>query len=184
LQEDNRTDNQDLNELSELFQIRRDKLSELRSEGNDPFLETVFDQTHWSADIRNNFEQLEGTKVKVAGRLMSKRGMGKVSFCDLSDKKGSIQLYARADEMDPEEYERFKKYDIADIVGAEGEVFRTQRGEISVKCSSIKLLSKSLRPLPEKFHGLKDTDLRYRMRYVDLIMNPEVRSLSSSVLKL
>jgi len=174
LQEDNRTELQESG-LSELFQIRRDKLSALRKEGNDPFLVTVFDQTHWSEDIKNDFDELEGKTVRVAGRLMSKRGMGKVSFCDLSDRKGTIQLYARADEMDPEEYDRFRKYDIADIVGVEGEVFRTQRGEISVKCKSVKLLAKSLRPLPEKWHGLKDTDLRYRMRYLDLITNPDVR---------
>jgi lysyl-tRNA synthetase class 2 len=178
LQEDNRTEitENEEKELSELLQIRRDKLSQLRKEGLDPFLETVFDQTHWSTDIKENFSQLEGTQVRVAGRLMSKRGMGKVLFCDLADKKGTIQLYARADDMDADEYERFKKFDIADIVGVEGEVFRTKRGEISVKVQTIKLLSKSLRPLPEKYHGLKDTDLRYRMRYLDLIANPDVRN--------
>jgi lysyl-tRNA synthetase class 2 len=162
-------------ELSELFQIRRNKLSDLRRDGRDPFLETVYDRTHWSEDIKNEFDELEGKTVRVAGRLMSRRGMGKASFCDLADRKGTIQLYVRSDELGPEEYEYFKKYDIADIVGAEGEVFRTKTGEISVKCSSIKLLAKSLRPLPEKWHGLRDTDLRYRMRYLDLITNPDVR---------
>lgn len=175
MQDETKIGMQEEEALSELFQIRRDKLAELRREGKDPFAETTFDQTAWSAEIKEHFEQLEGAPVRVAGRLMSKRGMGKVSFCDLADKKGTVQLYVRADEMDPDEYERFKKYDISDIVGAEGTVFRTQRGEISVKCTRITLLSKSLRPLPEKFHGLKDPDLRYRMRYVDLIMNPDVR---------
>jgi len=178
LQEENRTEvlENEEQELSELLQIRRDKLADLRRQGIDPFLETVFDQTHWSEDIKENFEQLEGTTVRVAGRLMSKRGMGKVLFCDLADRKGKIQLYARLDDMDADEYERFVKFDIADIVGAEGEVFRTKRGEISVKVKTIKLLAKSLRPLPEKYHGLKDTDLRYRMRYLDLITNPDVRN--------
>ncbi|NLM61859.1 MAG: lysine--tRNA ligase [Clostridiales bacterium] len=178
MQEENRTEvlENEEQELSELLQIRRDKLADLRRQGIDPFLETVFDQTHWSEDIKENFEQLEGTTVRVAGRLMSKRGMGKVLFCDLADRKGKIQLYARLDDMDADEYERFTKFDIADIVGAEGEVFRTKRGEISVKVKTIKLLAKSLRPLPEKYHGLKDTDLRYRMRYLDLITNPDVRN--------
>lgn len=178
MQEENRTEvlENEEQELSELLQIRRDKLADLRRQGIDPFLETVFDQTHWSEDIKENFEQLEGTTVRVAGRLMSKRGMGKVLFCDLADRKGKIQLYARLDDMDADEYERFVKFDIADIVGAEGEVFRTKRGEISVKVKTIKLLAKSLRPLPEKYHGLKDTDLRYRMRYLDLITNPDVRN--------
>jgi lysyl-tRNA synthetase class 2 len=178
LQEENRTGIGETEEqdLSELLQIRRDKLAELRMQGVDPFLETVFDQTHWSADIKENFPQYEGTVVRVAGRLMSKRGMGKVSFCDLADKKGRIQLYARMDDMDADEYERFVKFDIADIVGVEGEVFRTKRGEISVKVRTVKLLSKSLRPLPEKYHGLRDTELRYRMRYLDLITNPDVRN--------
>ncbi len=175
MQEEERTNSVGETELSELLQIRRDKLTDLRNEGKDPFVETIFDQTHWSLDIKDNFESLEGTRVCVAGRLMSKRGMGKVSFCDLADKKGTIQLYVRADEMDPDSYNRFKKYDISDIVGAVGTAFRTQRGEISVKCNQIVLLSKSLRPLPEKFHGLKDQDLRYRMRYLDLISNPDVR---------
>ena len=128
-----------------------------------------------SANIKENFDALEGQPVSIAGRLMSKRGMGKVSFCDLQDKSGRIQLYARKDEMDEEEYNRFKKYDIGDIVGVQGEVFRTQRGEMSVRVQKVTLLSKSLLPLPEKFHGLTNTELRYRQRYVDLIVNPEVK---------
>ena len=160
-------------DLSEILKVRRDKLAALRAEGRDPFQETRFDVTHHAQDIKDNFDALEGSEVRVAGRLMSKRGMGKVSFCDLQDKSGRIQLYARKDEMDEEEYNRFKKYDIGDIVGVEGEVFRTQRGEMSVRAKKITLLSKSLRPLPEKYHGLTDKEARYRQRYVDLIINPE-----------
>ena len=160
-------------DLSEILQVRRDKLAALRAEGRDPFQETKFDVTHHAQDIKDNFDALEGSEVRIAGRLMSKRGMGKVSFCDLQDKSGRIQLYARKDEMDEEEYNRFKKYDIGDIVGVDGEVFRTQRGEMSVRAKKITLLSKSLRPLPEKYHGLTDKEARYRQRYVDLIINPE-----------
>ena len=160
-------------DLSEILKVRREKLAALRAEGRDPFKETRFDVTHHAQDIKDNFDALEGSVVRVAGRLMSKRGMGKVSFCDLQDKSGRIQLYARKDEMDEEEYNRFKKYDIGDIVGVEGEVFRTQRGEMSVRAKKITLLSKSLRPLPEKYHGLTDKEARYRQRYVDLIINPE-----------
>ena len=160
-------------DLSEILQVRRDKLAALRAEGHDPFQETKFDVTHHAQDIKDNFDALEGSEVRIAGRLMSKRGMGKVSFCDLQDKSGRIQLYARKDEMDEEEYNRFKKYDIGDIVGVDGEVFRTQRGEMSVRAKTITLLSKSLRPLPEKYHGLTDKEARYRQRYVDLIINPE-----------
>ena len=160
-------------DLSEILKVRRDKLAALRAEGRDPFQETRFDVTHHAQDIKDNFDALEGSEVRVAGRLMSKRGMGKVSFCDLQDKSGRIQLYARKDEMDEEDYNRFKKYDIGDIVGVEGEVFRTQRGEMSVRAKKITLLSKSLRPLPEKYHGLTDKEARYRQRYVDLIINPE-----------
>ena len=162
-------------DLSEILKVRREKLAALRAEGRDPFKETRFDVTHHAQDIKDNFDALEGSEVRVAGRLMSKRGMGKVSFCDLQDKSGRIQLYARKDEMDEEEYNRFKKYDIGDIVGVRGEVFRTQRGEMSVRAKEITLLSKSLRPLPEKFHGLRDTDTRYRRRYLDLIVNPDVK---------
>ena len=162
-------------ELSEQRRIRREKLSALQTEGRDPFQQTRFDWDATSAQIKDNFDAMEGQAVKVAGRLMSKRGMGKVSFCDLQDKDGRIQLYARQDEMDEAVYKRFKKYDIGDIVGVEGEVFRTQRGEMSVRAKNIVLLSKSLLPLPEKFHGLQDKELRYRQRYVDLMVNPEVK---------
>ena len=160
-------------DLSEILKVRREKLAALRAEGRDPFQQTRFDVSHHTQDIKDHFDELEGTEVTVGGRLMSKRGMGKVSFCDLQDKSGRIQIYARKDEMDEEEYNRFKKYDIGDIVGVRGEVFRTQRGEMSVRAKEITLLSKSLRPLPEKFHGLQDKELRYRQRYVDLIVNPE-----------
>ena len=161
--------------LSQLLQIRRDKLKQLQEEGNDPFQLTKYVVDNDSANIKDNFDALEGKEVSVAGRLMSKRGMGKVSFCDLQDKSGRIQLYARKDEMDEAEYARFKKYDIGDIVGVKGVVFRTQRGEMSVRVVTVTLLSKSLLPLPEKFHGLTNTELRFRQRYVDLIVNPEVK---------
>ena len=160
-------------DLSEILKVRREKLKALQDAGRDPFTVTKFDVTHHTQDIRDNFDALEGKPVSIAGRLMSKRGMGKVSFCDLQDKTGRIQLYARKDEMDEESYNEFKKYDIGDIVGVKGEVFRTQRGEMSVRCKEITLLSKSLQPLPEKFHGLQDKEIRYRQRYVDLIVNPE-----------
>ena len=171
--ETNRNVTEQPQDMGELLRIRRDKLKALQDEGRDPFTITKFDVTHHTQDIKDNFDALEGKPVSVAGRLMSKRGMGKVSFCDLQDKTGRIQLYARKDEMDADNYDRFKKYDIGDIVGVNGEVFRTQRGEMSVRAHDITLLSKSLRPLPEKFHGLTDKELRYRRRYVDLIMNPE-----------
>ena len=171
--ETNRNVTEQPQDMGELLRIRRDKLKALQDEGRDPFTITKFDVTHHTQDIKDNFDALEGKPVSVAGRLMSKRGMGKVSFCDLQDKTGRIQLYARKDEMDAENYDRFKKYDIGDIVGVNGEVFRTQRGEMSVRAHDITLLSKSLRPLPEKFHGLTDKEIRYRQRYVDLIMNPE-----------
>ena len=160
-------------ELSEILQIRRDKLKALQEEGRNPFEITKFDVSHHAQDIKDNFDALEGTEVTLGGRLMSKRGMGKVSFCDLQDKSGRIQIYARKDEMDEDVYNHFKKYDIGDIVGVKGDVFRTQRGEMSVRAKEITLLSKSLQPLPEKFHGLQDKEIRYRQRYVDLIMNPE-----------
>ena len=162
-------------DLSEILKIRREKLANLQKEGRDPFVETKYVVSHYAADIKENFDALEGSEITVAGRLMSKRGMGKVSFCDMQDRSGRIQIYARKDEMDEEVYDRFKKYDIGDIVGIKGEVFRTQRGEMSVRCKDVKLLSKSLRPLPEKFHGLTNTDLRFRQRYVDLIVNPDVK---------
>ena len=162
-------------DLSQVLKVRRDKLAALQKEGKDPFQQTKFTVSHHAQEIKEHFDEMEGQTVTIAGRLMSKRGMGKVSFCDMQDKSGRIQLYARKDEMDETEYNTFKKYDIGDIVGVEGEVFRTQRGEMSVRCKHVTLLSKSLHPLPEKFHGLQDKELRYRRRYVDLIMNPEVR---------
>ncbi|HIY21768.1 MAG TPA: lysine--tRNA ligase, partial [Candidatus Flavonifractor merdigallinarum] len=161
--------------LSELQQVRRNKLQELQQAGEDPFQITRFDWDTTSAQIKAHFDEMEGQNVKVAGRLMSKRGMGKVSFCDLQDRDGRIQLYARQDEMDEAVYKKFKKFDIGDIVGVEGDVFRTQRGEMSVRAKNITLLSKSLLPLPEKFHGLTDKETRYRQRYVDLMVNPEVK---------
>ncbi len=172
----NERNNQEIiQELSEERLIRREKLVKLQKEGRDPFQITRFEVNNESANIKKNFDALEGKEVALAGRLMSKRGMGKVSFCDLQDKSGRIQLYARKDELDEEEYNRFKKYDIGDIVGVQGEVFRTQRGEMSVRVQKVTLLSKALLPLPEKFHGLTNTELRYRQRYVDLIVNPEVK---------
>ena len=160
-------------DLREILQIRRDKLKALQDAGMNPFEITRYDVTHHAQEVKDNFDALEGQTVSLGGRLMSKRGMGKVSFCDLQDKSGRIQIYARKDEMDEEAYNRFKKYDIGDIVGVKGEVFRTQKGEMSIRAHEITLLSKSLQPLPEKFHGLTDKELRYRQRYVDLIMNPE-----------
>ena len=160
-------------DLREILQIRRDKLKALQDAGMNPFEITRYDVTHHAQEVKDNFDALEGQTVSLGGRLMSKRGMGKVSFCDLQDKSGRIQIYARKDEMDEEAYNRFKKYDIGDIVGVRGEVFRTQKGEMSIRAHEITLLSKSLQPLPEKFHGLTDKELRYRQRYVDLIMNPE-----------
>ena len=165
--------NEQEQDLKQILKVRRDKLKALQDAGMDPFTITKYDVTHHAQEIKDNFDALEGQTVSVGGRLMSKRGMGKVSFCDLQDKSGRIQLYARRDEMDPDEYNRFKKYDIGDIVGVEGTVFRTEKGEMSVRAKHITLLSKSLRPLPEKFHGLTDKEMRYRQRYVDLIMNPE-----------
>ncbi len=173
-QKNNQNQQPELN-LSQLLQIRRDKLKELQESGNDPFLITKYEVDNHSANIKANFDALEGSQVSIAGRLLSKRGMGKVSFCDLQDKSGRIQIYARKDEMDEEEYNRFKKYDIGDIVGIQGEVFRTQRGEMSVRVIHVTLLSKNLLPLPEKFHGLTSTELRFRQRYVDLMVNPEVK---------
>lgn len=162
--------------LNEILQIRRDKLTTLQQAGQDPFIQTRYDFDTTTAEIRGNFDKMENTGVRLAGRMMSKRVMGKVSFCDLQDGAGRLQLYVRRDELGEEAYAQFKKLDIGDIVGVAGTVFRTQRGEMSVRCSSVTLLSKSLLPLPEKFHGLQDKDLRYRQRYVDLIVNPEVRN--------
>ena len=161
--------------LSEQRLIRRAKLKELQDAGQDPFQITKFVVKHHSADIKEGFEALEGAMTSVAGRIMSKRGMGKAVFCDLQDGKGRIQLYVRVDELGEEAFAKFKKTDIGDIVGVEGEVFKTKRGEISVKAHKVTLLSKSLQPLPETFHGLTDKEMRYRQRYVDLIMNEDVR---------
>ena len=161
--------------LSELLQIRREKLAELQNAGQDPFTVTKYDVTHHSTEIKENFEAFEEQTVRVAGRLMSKRGMGKVVFADLQDGEGRIQLFIKIDEVGKEALDAFKKYDIGDIIGVEGSVFRTKMGEISVRAKSIVLLSKSLRPLPEKFHGLTDLETRYRQRYVDLMVNPEVK---------
>ena len=161
--------------VSEQAQIRRDKLAALQAEGRDPFVITKFDFTADSAAIKANYEAYEEQTVHIAGRLMSKRGQGKVMFCDLQDAAGRIQLFVKIDEMGEEEYARFKKNDIGDIVGAEGEVFKTKTGEISIRTKSIILLSKSLLPLPEKYHGLTDKEMRFRQRYVDLMVNPEVK---------
>ena len=161
--------------LSEQAQIRREKLDQLRAEGHDPFCQTKFETTSCSTEIKENFEAMEGKPVALAGRLMSKRGMGKVVFCDLQDEVGRIQLYVKIDEMDEDAFYAFRKNDIGDIVGVKGDVFRTQRGEISVRVHEATLLAKSLLPLPEKYHGLTNTELRYRQRYVDLIVNPDVK---------
>ena len=166
---------QSMETLSEVLRVRREKLDALRDAGTDPFVTTRFEKTHSSEKILTDFDTLEGQSVRIAGRLMSKRVMGKASFSHLQDFEGKLQLYVRRDVLGEEPYAAFKKLDIGDIIGVEGEVFKTNAGEISIKASKIELLSKSLLPLPEKFHGLKDTDLRYRQRYVDLIVNPEVK---------
>ncbi|MBR2223224.1 MAG: lysine--tRNA ligase, partial [Christensenellaceae bacterium] len=160
---------------SDILQVRRNKLQELRENGKDPFVIVKYDRTAYSREIFEKFDELEGKEVSIAGRIMSKRVMGKASFFHIQDNEGKIQCYARRDVMGDEPYAEYKKLDIGDIVGVKGEVFRTNAGEMSVKCTEVTLLSKSLLPLPEKFHGLKDTDTRYRQRYVDLIVNPEVK---------
>ncbi len=162
-------------DVNQLLKIRREKLAELQNEGKDPFQITKYDVTHHSSDVKEQFDALEGHTVCVAGRMMSKRVMGKASFCNVQDLKGNIQAYVARDSVGEESYKEFKKYDIGDIVGIEGQVFRTKTGEISIHASKLTLLSKSLQILPEKFHGLTNTDLRYRQRYVDLIMNPDVK---------
>ncbi len=162
-------------DINQLLQVRREKLANLQAEGKDPFQITKFDVTHHTSDIKDSFEELEGKSVTIAGRLMQKRVMGKASFCNVQDLKGNIQSYVARDSIGEDSYKDFKKYDIGDIVGITGEVFKTKTGEISVHASAVTLLSKSLQILPEKFHGLTNTDIRYRQRYVDLIMNPEVR---------
>ena len=161
--------------LAQILKNRRDKLTELQNAGLDPFTITKYDRTATSEDIKNKYDELEGKTVSIAGRVMSKRRMGKVGFCHVMDMDGQIQIFVKKDTVGEEEYERFKKLDIGDIVGVEGEVFTTQTGEKSVRVEKMTLLSKSLLPLPEKFHGLSDPDLRYRQRYVDLIMNSDVK---------
>ncbi len=172
VQNQNAQPQQDINMLRK---VRREKLAALQEEGNDPFIITKYDRTHHSTDVKDNFEELEGKSVSLAGRMMSKRVMGKASFCNLQDLKGNIQCYVARDSVGEEEYKAFKKFDIGDIIGIKGEVFKTKTGEISIHASEIVLLSKSLQILPEKYHGLTNTDTRYRQRYTDLIMNPEVR---------
>ena len=162
-------------DLNQLRKVRREKLAELQQNGKDPFVITKYDQTHHSQEIKDNFDELEGQQVSIAGRMMSKRVMGKASFCNVQDLKGNIQSYVARDSVGEENYKEFKKLDVGDVIGITGEVFRTKTGEMSVHASHVTLLSKSLQILPEKFHGLTNTDIRYRQRYVDLIMNPEVK---------
>ncbi len=170
--EQKNTQEQDINQL---LKVRREKLADLQENGKDPFVITKYEVTHHSQEVKDGFEALEGQTVSLAGRMMSKRVMGKASFCNIQDLKGNIQSYVARDSIGEEEYKAFKKMDIGDIVGLKGEVFRTKTGEISIHAAEVTLLSKSLQILPEKFHGLTNTDLRYRQRYVDLIMNPEVK---------
>ena len=162
-------------ELSEILQVRRDKLSALQEEGRDPFRQTRYERSAYSRQIKEDYETYEGKTVSVVGRMMSKRGMGKAIFCHIQDDQGQIQLYVRSDAVSDQEFKDFRKYDIGDIIGVTGYVFKTKTEEISVHVESVVLLSKSLRPLPEKFHGMTDRELRYRQRYVDLIVNPEVK---------
>ncbi len=175
MNENGRQNNQEqTQDVGQLMKVRRDKLAELQAEGENPFDVTTYNQEYHTSDIIENFAEMEGKQVSIAGRLMSKRVMGKASFFDLRDRCGKVQLYVTRDDMGEEVYKKFKRLDIGDLVGVTGEVFVTQKGEISVRTNGYTLLSKSLLPLPEKFHGLRDTDLRYRQRYVDLIVNPEV----------
>ncbi|MDY5331399.1 MAG: lysine--tRNA ligase [Porcincola intestinalis] len=172
----NQRQNSGEQDLNQLLKIRREKLKTLQEEGKDPFRITTYDQTEHSTDIKNHFEEMEGKEVSIAGRMMSKRVMGKASFCDVLDRYDSIQVYVARDQVGEDSYKDFKKYDIGDIIGVKGTVFRTKMGEISVHADQVTLLSKNLVPLPEKFHGLQDTDIRYRQRYLDLIMNRDVRT--------
>ena len=172
----NQRQNSEEQDLNQLLKIRREKLKTLQEEGKDPFRITTYDQTEHSTDIKNHFEEMEGKEVSIAGRMMSKRVMGKASFCDVLDRYDSIQVYVARDQVGEDSYKDFKKYDIGDIIGVKGTVFRTKMGEISVHADQVTLLSKNLVPLPEKFHGLQDTDIRYRQRYLDLIMNRDVRT--------
>ena len=162
-------------DLNQLRKVRREKLADLQANGKDPFVITKYEQTHHSQEIKDHFEELEGKKVSIAGRMMSKRVMGKASFCNVQDLKGNIQSYVARDSVGEEPYKDFKKFDVGDVIGIKGEVFRTKTGEMSIHAEEVTLLSKSLQILPEKFHGLTNTDLRYRQRYVDLIMNPDVK---------
>ncbi len=162
-------------DINQLIKVRQDKLKELQENGKDPFQITKYDVTNHSTDIKDNYEEMEGKIVSVAGRMMFKRVMGKASFCNVQDLKGSIQAYVARDSIGEESYKDFKKYDVGDIIGIKGEVFKTKTGEISIHAAEVTLLSKSLNVLPEKFHGLTNTDVRYRQRYVDLIMNPDVK---------
>ncbi len=168
----NKAQTQDVNEL---IKVRMSKLEDLQANGKDPFLVTRYDVTHHTTDIKDNFDEMEGVDVSVAGRMMTKRVMGKASFCNVQDLKGNIQIYVARDDIGEESYADFKKYDAGDILGVKGRVFKTRTGEISIHASEVTLLSKSLQILPEKFHGLTDTDIRYRQRYVDLIMNADVK---------
>ena len=171
-QNQNQNQQQDVNQL---LKVRREKLAALQEAGKDPFQITKFDVTHHSQEVKDNFDALEGKNVTIAGRMMFKRVMGKASFCNIQDLKGNIQCYVARDSIGEEPYADFKKYDVGDILGIHGEVFKTKTGEMSIHAASVTLLSKSLQILPEKFHGLTDTDMRYRQRYVDLIMNAEVK---------
>lgn len=166
--------NEELN-LNEILRVRREKLKSLKESGKNPFNIVKYDVTHHSDEIKNNFEEMEGKSVSIAGRIMSMRDMGKASFSDIQDRNGKIQAYIKTDDVGEESYKDFKTFDIGDIIGVKGTVFKTKRGEISIHATEVTLLTKSLQPLPEKWHGLKDTDIRYRQRYVDLIVNPEVR---------
>ena len=172
--QDNMEENQEL-DMDHLMQVRREKLDKLRAEGKDPFQITKFNRTHTTKQVIDNYDELEGKDVTIAGRLMAKRIMGKASFCHIQDGEGKIQSYVSINDLGEESYKQFKEDDIGDIIGITGFVFKTRTGEISIHAKEVTLLTKSLKPLPEKFHGLKDTDLRYRQRYVDLIVNPEVR---------
>ena len=173
-QEQKNVQEQDLNQLRK---VRREKLAELQGSGKDPFVITKYDQTHHSVEVKENYEELEGKQVSIAGRMMSKRVMGKASFCNVQDLKGNIQSYVARDSIGEENYKEFKKLDVGDVIGIEGEVFKTKTGEISIHASHVTLLSKSLQILPEKFHGLTNTDMRYRQRYVDLIMNQDSKNV-------
>ena len=170
--QNNNVQEQDINQL---LKVRREKLAALQEAGKDPFQITKYDVTHHSTEIKENFDALEGQIVRVAGRIMSKRVMGKASFCNIQDLPGNIQSYVARDSVGEEPYADFKKYDVGDIVGIEGEVFKTKTGEISIHAAKVTLLTKSLQILPEKFHGLTNTDIRYRQRYTDLIMNGDVK---------